>query len=191
MKLGQILYKNESRVLIAEKELKELVIPSVKSLNYLISILMMKDSEKKPITTDLGVQENVYKRLGSITDQSPNTLILDSNKENFKIDITGNDFTFSKNKGNAKEGKMYVYNINQLVTQNKKQKKELNYKRKVLISILRLRDAMEMMKGKLNIQNLLKAKSLNFTCIEKYNHCLLYTSPSPRDLSTSRMPSSA
>ena len=24
-----------------------------------------------------------------------------------------------------------------------------------------------------------------------YNHCLLYTSPSPRDLSTSRMPSSA
>ena len=26
---------------------------------------------------------------------------------------------------------------------------------------------------------------------EKYNICLLYTSPSPRDLSTSRMPSSA
>ena len=26
---------------------------------------------------------------------------------------------------------------------------------------------------------------------EKYHHCLLYTSPSPRDLSTSRMPSSA
>ena len=25
----------------------------------------------------------------------------------------------------------------------------------------------------------------------KYNNCLLYTSPSPRDLSTSRMPSSA
>ena len=25
----------------------------------------------------------------------------------------------------------------------------------------------------------------------KYNDCLLYTSPSPRDLSTSRMPSSA
>ena len=25
----------------------------------------------------------------------------------------------------------------------------------------------------------------------KYHHCLLYTSPSPRDLSTSRMPSSA
>ena len=25
----------------------------------------------------------------------------------------------------------------------------------------------------------------------KYKHCLLYTSPSPRDLSTSRMPSSA
>ena len=26
---------------------------------------------------------------------------------------------------------------------------------------------------------------------EKYGNCLLYTSPSPRDLSTSRMPSSA
>ena len=26
---------------------------------------------------------------------------------------------------------------------------------------------------------------------DNYNHCLLYTSPSPRDLSTSRMPSSA
>ena len=27
--------------------------------------------------------------------------------------------------------------------------------------------------------------------IENYKYCLLYTSPSPRDLSTSRMPSSA
>ena len=27
--------------------------------------------------------------------------------------------------------------------------------------------------------------------IEEAKHCLLYTSPSPRDLSTSRMPSSA
>ena len=27
--------------------------------------------------------------------------------------------------------------------------------------------------------------------VNKYNDCLLYTSPSPRDLSTSRMPSSA
>ena len=26
---------------------------------------------------------------------------------------------------------------------------------------------------------------------DRINHCLLYTSPSPRDLSTSRMPSSA
>ena len=26
---------------------------------------------------------------------------------------------------------------------------------------------------------------------QKFNNCLLYTSPSPRDLSTSRMPSSA
>ena len=27
--------------------------------------------------------------------------------------------------------------------------------------------------------------------VADWNHCLLYTSPSPRDLSTSRMPSSA
>ena len=27
--------------------------------------------------------------------------------------------------------------------------------------------------------------------VKGYNYCLLYTSPSPRDLSTSRMPSSA
>ena len=31
----------------------------------------------------------------------------------------------------------------------------------------------------------------DFTYPEDYEHCLLYTSPSPRDLSTSRMPSSA
>ena len=31
----------------------------------------------------------------------------------------------------------------------------------------------------------------NFAGTDLYNHCLLYTSPSPRDLSTSRMPSSA
>ena len=28
-------------------------------------------------------------------------------------------------------------------------------------------------------------------CVDRDNPCLLYTSPSPRDLSTSRMPSSA
>ena len=30
-----------------------------------------------------------------------------------------------------------------------------------------------------------------FKEVERYRFCLLYTSPSPRDLSTSRMPSSA
>ena len=33
--------------------------------------------------------------------------------------------------------------------------------------------------------------SLKESCMELTNFCLLYTSPSPRDLSTSRMPSSA
>ena len=37
------------------------------------------------------------------------------------------------------------------------------------------------------IQKIYKTKSIN----ERHRHCLLYTSPSPRDLSTSRMPSSA
>ena len=36
-----------------------------------------------------------------------------------------------------------------------------------------------------------KAKELQTNYFYKYNTCLLYTSPSPRDLSTSRMPSSA
>jgi len=31
----------------------------------------------------------------------------------------------------------------------------------------------------------------NLAEFQQYNDCLLYTSPSPRDLSTSRMPSSA
>ena len=35
------------------------------------------------------------------------------------------------------------------------------------------------------------AKELGVGYIEKHMPCLLYTSPSPRDLSTSRMPSSA
>ena len=36
-------------------------------------------------------------------------------------------------------------------------------------------------------------QNYDFSCwiLDQCNHCLLYTSPSPRDLSTSRMPSSA
>lgn len=166
MRLGQILYDSECRITKAEKELKELVIPSVKTLNHLLSELKVRDSEKKPIITDLGAQESVYRRLGSITDQSPNTLVLDANKENLKIDIAGNDFTFSKNKGQTKEGKVYVYNTKQLHVEHKKQRNELELKRKLLISILKFRDAMQMMQGKVNLQSLLKAKSLNFTCRE-------------------------
>ena len=32
---------------------------------------------------------------------------------------------------------------------------------------------------------------VDIVCLQDYNNCLLYTSPSPRDLSTTRMPSSA
>ena len=43
------------------------------------------------------------------------------------------------------------------------------------------------------VEGLAKALDLDFTHhkVELNNFCLLYTSPSPRDLSTSRMPSSA
>ena len=34
-------------------------------------------------------------------------------------------------------------------------------------------------------------RNLARLCIERYLHCLLYTSPSPRDRTRSRMPSSA
>ena len=37
----------------------------------------------------------------------------------------------------------------------------------------------------------IKTLTEHFQTNKKDNHCLLYTSPSPRDLSTSRMPSSA
>ena len=43
-------------------------------------------------------------------------------------------------------------------------------------------------KGKLKVGDFLPRIS---TALQNCNHCLLYTSPSPRDLSTSRMPSSA
>ena len=46
-----------------------------------------------------------------------------------------------------------------------------------------------MSKQALKLDGSLKPKA--FTFLEKLTTCLLYTSPSPRDLSTSRMPSSA
>ena len=42
----------------------------------------------------------------------------------------------------------------------------------------------------LNVEGLVHVSTLNNDWYE-YRSCLLYTSPSPRDLSTSRMPSSA
>ena len=44
--------------------------------------------------------------------------------------------------------------------------------------------------NKLNV-DLKEAKELQTNYFHKYNTCLLYTSPSPRDISGSRMPSSA
>ena len=45
--------------------------------------------------------------------------------------------------------------------------------------------------GELVIKKLMKDQSKNYYLKSENSNCLLYTSPSPRDLSTSRMPSSA
>jgi len=45
--------------------------------------------------------------------------------------------------------------------------------------------------AQVRIRNLVENMFFNFGCPPKTNPCLLYTSPSPRDLSTARMPSSA
>ena len=41
------------------------------------------------------------------------------------------------------------------------------------------------------IVNIREIKNINIFQIVKYKNCLLYTSPSPRDVEESRMPSSA
>ena len=46
-------------------------------------------------------------------------------------------------------------------------------------------------KIKLNLEKFIKKKYKIYNQEAVYKDCLLYTSPSPRDLSTSRMPSSA
>ena len=48
----------------------------------------------------------------------------------------------------------------------------------------------EVLRGRAELENFKKRASNEITNALKYA-CLLYTSPSPRDLSTSRMPSSA
>ena len=45
--------------------------------------------------------------------------------------------------------------------------------------------------GPLRVELLRDDSSLQLVFRDHWNDCLLYTSPSPRDLSTSRMPSSA
>ena len=51
--------------------------------------------------------------------------------------------------------------------------------------------ASEKMNDPVIIANMKAKYGLDKPFIEQYGTCLLYTSPSPRDLSTSRMPSSA
>ena len=42
-----------------------------------------------------------------------------------------------------------------------------------------------------DIAGVVRGKAMPLTKFDRLENCLLYTSPSPRDLSTSRMPSSA
>ena len=54
-----------------------------------------------------------------------------------------------------------------------------------------LKEFHELLIGKLGFQVSVEEVKEMFYVIDSSNNCLLYTSPSPRDLSTSRMPSSA
>jgi hypothetical protein len=148
----------------------ELIIPSIKTLEHIVKLLQVKDSISNPLITDMGIQESVFRRLGSITDNSPNTLVMDSNKENvnrnkLKIDISGNEFKFSKLKNDkAIEGKLYVFNRNQLTPNDNKEADVLYLKRQILLGLLRFRDSMELTEGKVEVGKMLRAKSLNFKC---------------------------
>ena len=143
----------------------QLIIPSIKTLEYVVKLLQVKESTHNPLITDMGVQEGIFRRLASITDNS-NTLVMDSNKENkLKINVSNNDFQFSKLKDTKMiEGKMYVFNRNQLTPSNNKEADLLYLKRKVLLGLLRFRDSMELIEGTVDVGKMLRAKSLNFKC---------------------------
>jgi hypothetical protein len=171
VKLGLILQENDNESVKIKKELREMVIPSLRTLEHTVNILTWKDTSKKPLVTTLGAQEMVFRRLSSITENSQNTLLLDTDKENskgngMKIDIQGKDFRFGKVQDGSllSEGKMYVYNQNYLAGISPVDGFELVYKRKVLISILRFRDSLELLQGTVDVRDLLRAKSLNFKC---------------------------
>lgn len=177
IKLGQLLCKKNSRIEQIKGEMQAIVIPSLRTLEFVVNTLKLKISEKKPLTTDLGVQESVFRRLGSITDKSPHTLIMDEGKENkaanqLKIDIAGSDFKFSRPKMSDEvcEGKLYVFNQNRLLIENQEQAKDMILRRKILISLLRFRDSMEMLEGTVSTNEMFRAKSLNFKC-KKHGAC--------------------
>ena len=169
IKLGQILHQSESNTDRIKDQFTSVLIPSLKTLEYALGVLKWRDTNKNPLVNVVGPQESVYKRLGSITDNSQQTLVLD--KENrvqnhLKIDIRGSDFRFHKDMNTSEiiEGKMYVYNQNQVAGLDKQDMKTMVHKRKVLISILRFRDTLDLLQGDLNLKEMLRAKSLNFTC---------------------------
>lgn len=151
------------------------MIPSLRTLEFVLNVLKLKPSEKKPLTTDLGVQESVFRRLGSITDKSPLTLVMDGDGENnrgnkLKIDIIGGDFKFSRQQKSkdVSEGKLYVFNQNQLLIEDPKQAKDLVLRRRLLVSLLRFRDSMEMLQGSVSLNEMFRAKTLNFKCNVKW-----------------------
>jgi hypothetical protein len=88
------------------------------------------------------------------------------NQNKLKINISRNDFKFSKQKDKNQviEGKLYVYNINDDSSGNKKEKETINMKKKVLLSLLRFRDSMQLIEGTVDVSKMLRAKSLNLKC---------------------------
>ena len=73
------------------------------------------------------------------------------------------------------------------VAHNRREAKKILHSRKIMVD-----GRIETALGRgVGLMDVLTVGENNYRCILDMNGCLLYTSPSPRDLSTSRMPSSA
>ena len=88
---------------------------------------------------------------------------------------------------NPKDANSYLYLAKIYNQEENQRKEEYNLETTLLIQPDNEEALLMLMKIALEKSNYEKVKDLS----DKFVNCLLYTSPSPRDLSTSRMPSSA